>query len=221
MSFVAAAVGGAVAIYSANAQAEAAKDAANAQKKAAKMGIREQQRQFDITQQNFAPYLQAGTQGLTGQQDILGLNGPEAQAAAIQAIQGSPQFSSMLQQGEGALLQNASATGGLRGGNTQGALMNFRPMLLNQLLSEQYNRLGGLAGMGQASAAGQANIGQQNANSISNLLAQQGAAQAGANLAQGQAASNIGNAAAQFVGTATPWFMRQFNPPNSGGGHNG
>lgn len=217
MSFVAAAVGGAAAIYAANAQANAAKDAAKQQSSAAKAGIREQRRQFDITQQNYAPYLQAGTQGLSGQQDILGLNGPEAQAAAIQAIQGGPQFSSMLQQGENALLQNASATGGLRGGNTQGALMNFRPMLLNQLLSEQYNRLGGLSGMGQATAAGQAAIGQQNANSISDLLAQQGAAQAGAALAQGQYATNVSNAASQFAGTAVPWFIKQFNPSNSGG----
>ena len=55
----------------------------------------------------------------------------------------------MVQQGQDAILQNASAIGGLRGGNTQAALAQFRPALLSQLIAEQYNRLGGLSSLGQ------------------------------------------------------------------------
>lgn len=227
MSLVAAATltAGAIAagatIYGANAQAEAAKKASQTQSDAAQRGIDEQRRQFDVTQQNYAPYLAAGKQGLSGQLDLAGVNGPEAQMRAIDMIQNGPQFSSLLKQGENALLQNASATGGVRGGNTQGALMNYRPMLLNQLLSEQYNRLGGLTSLGQASAAGQASIGQANANSIADLLAQQGRAQAGGDLAEGQKAAGYANAFTSGVGTILPVFTGGFGknllPSNSGG----
>lgn len=130
---------------------------------------------------------------LSAQQDLLGLNGNDAQAAAIDALQNSPQFSSMAKQGENSILQNASATGGLRGGNTQDALSKFRPQLLNSLIDQQYNRLAGLTQVGQASAAGQATAAQNTGTNVSNLLADQGAATAGRYLAQGQAVQNVGN----------------------------
>lgn len=137
------------------------------------------------------PTTQAVTGALTAQQDLLGLRGTEAQRAAISGIEGSPQFQTLVQQGENALLQNASATGGLRGGNLQGALAQFRPQILSQLIESQFNKLGGLTQIGQAAAAGQAASGIQSSSNISNLLQQQGQARAGAQLAQGQAIGNI------------------------------
>jgi hypothetical protein len=128
---------------------------------------------------------------------LIGLGGPEAQREAIAGIENSPQFQSLIRQGETGILQNAAATGGLRGGNVQGALAQFRPQVLSQLIDSQFGRLGSIAGMGQASAAGQANLSQQTGNNITNLLGQQGAAQAGLALAQGQAQAgfygNVGN----------------------------
>ena len=88
------------------------------------------------------------------------------------------------------MLQNASATGGLRGGNTQSALMQFRPDLLAQVINDQYSKLGGLTQIGQASAAGQASAGMQNASNIGALLADRGAALAGGQLAKGSVARN-------------------------------
>lgn len=143
---------------------------------------------FDVTPAS------AGTKGsLSAQQDLLGLNGVDAQKAAIDQIQSSPLFASLANQGETAMLQNASATGGVRGGNTQGALAQFRPQLLNQLIDQQYSRLGGLTTLGQNSAAGQASAAQQTGTNVANLLGQQGAATAGRYLAQGQAIANVGN----------------------------
>lgn len=110
---------------------------------------------------------------------------PEAQKRAIAALEQSPFFTSMMQQGENAILQSASATGGLRGGGTQGALAQFRPGLLNQMVQQRMASLGGLTQIGQASAAGQAAQGMQSAGAIGNLLAQQGAAQAGGIMAKG------------------------------------
>src|SRR5690606_31761091 len=120
-----------------------------------------------------------------------------AQSAAIKALENSPQMKAMLQQGENAILQNASATGGLRGGNTQAALAQFRPQLLSQLIENQFSNLGSISGLGQASAAGQAAAAQQTGANVGNLLTQQGQAAAGAALAQGQASAqmwgNVGN----------------------------
>lgn len=165
--------------YSANKSAKASKKAAEAQAESADEGIQEQRRQFDKMVELISPYSKAGKGSLAAQQNLLGLNGRQAQQAAISNIEQSPYFQATAQQGESAILQNASATGGLRGGNVQGALAQFRPQLLNQLVQQQYQNLGGITQLGQASATGQASAGMQSANSIGNLLAQQGQAQAG------------------------------------------
>ncbi|HFX6520021.1 TPA: hypothetical protein ACIFEI_003749 [Acinetobacter nosocomialis] len=197
-----------VGLISANKAAKAQKNAANqaaqAQTESSQAAIDEQKRQFDAIQELMKPYVNAGTGALAGQQDLLGLNGAAKQQAAIDSINNSQAMQTYMQQGENAILQNASATGGLRGGNTQSALSQFRPQLLNQLINQQYQNLGGLTSIGQNAAAGVGNAGMQSANNIGNLLQQSGAAQAGNALAQGQATANqwagIGNLVGQLGG---------------------
>ena len=164
---------------------QAAERAGQIQAGMSQQGIDEQRRQFDKLVELLAPYREAGGPALAQQQAFLGLGGAPAQQQAIQGIEQSPQFASMMQQGENAMLQNASATGGLRGGNVQGALAQFRPQLLNQLIEQQYSRLGGLTSLGQASAAGQATAGMQTGTNIANLLGQQGQALAGGAMGKG------------------------------------
>lgn len=166
---------------------DAADSAAQAQGNASAAQINEARRQFNAIQSLLKPYTQAGTGALTAQQNLLGLNGADEQQKAVGTIAGSPQMAALLQQGENAILQNASATGGLRGGNTQAALAQFRPQLLSQLIQQQYSNLGGITSIGQNAAAGVGNAGQNSSNQIINALGQQGAAQAGAALATGQA----------------------------------
>ena len=177
-------------VYSANKSSKAANKAADAQTEASQAGIDEQRRQFDKMVSLLSPYTKAGTGSLAAQQGILGLKGDAAQKAAIAGIEQSPYFQATAKQGENAILQNASATGGLRGGNTQGALAQFRPQLLNQLVQQQYQNLGGITSLGQNSAAQTGNAGMQSANNIGNLLAQGGAAQAGGYLGGAQATSD-------------------------------
>ena len=162
--------------------AGAARSAGRAQEAAAQQGIDEQRRQFDAMQQLLAPYVQAGGPGLEALMSAAGLRGPESQAQAIQQQEQGPLFQGLMQQGENAILQNASATGGLRGGNVQGALAQFRPQLLNQLFNQQYERLAGITSLGQNAAAMQGNAGLQTGANIANSFGQIGAAQAGARL---------------------------------------
>lgn len=177
-------------LYSANQQKKAAKGAANAQVRAAELGIEEQRRQFDAIQELLKPYISAGTGALTEQQGLLGLGGQDAQSAAINAITGGPEYQAMVQQGETGILQSASATGGLRGGNIQSALSQFRPALLSDMINRRFQNLDVLSSRGQASAVGQAGYGSAMASNVSNLLGEQGAARAGGLLARGQINAN-------------------------------
>jgi len=194
----AAVVGG---VMSSSAQSDAAQSAADAQMNSTNASIAAQQQQFAAMKELLKPYADAGVGSLKNQQDMLGLNGNDAQAAALKSLQNSSQFAALFQQGENAILQNASATGGLRGGNTQAALAQFRPNLLAQMINDQYSRLGGITSIGQNAAAMSGNAGMQSATNISTLLQQGGAAQAGLALAQGQSQANMWNTLGGAVGT--------------------
>ena len=181
-------------------QSSAAGQAAGIQSGAAEAGIAEQRRQFDALQTLLKPYTEAGLPALEQQQSFLGLRGPEAERAAIERISGGERFKALAGQGEEALLSRASATGGLRGGNLQGALTQFRPQLLSNLIEEQYGRLGGLTSMGQRSAAGVGAAGTETGVNVANLLGQRGAAQAGGEIGQAKAYGQLFNLPAQMLG---------------------
>jgi hypothetical protein len=196
-------IGGATTILGGAVQARSARKAGDAQVRSAEMGIEEQRAARLATEKLMAPYVQAGTGSLQGQQALLGLLGPEAQQQAYAGIEQGPMFQSMVEQGEAGILANASATGGLRGGNIQAALGQFRPQMLQSMIQNQYQNLAGLTSLGQASAAGQAGYGQETASNIGNLYGQQGQARAGAALGQGQAWGNVLNAPMQLAGMAS------------------
>jgi hypothetical protein len=206
-NFIGDTIGG---ITGASQAGEAAEKAGNVQAAAYQKGIEEQRRQFDRMMEvlepfrtqgvealgGLQPYVEAGVPALEAQQALAGLRGPEAQRAAIAHIESSPEFQAQVEQGERALLQRAAATGGLRGGNVQEALAQFRPAMLSDLINQQYSRLGGftqlgsqtgtnIAQLGQSSAAGQATGALKTGEAISGLLGEQGAARAGGILGQG------------------------------------
>lgn len=215
--WVAAAVAGSTLIgglYSSNQQSKAADRAAGLQSDAALAGIAQQDKQFEAIQKLLSPYVTAGTGALTQQQNLIGLGAPGAQQQAIDALRSGPEFQSLLQQGESSILANASATGGLRGGNTQAALAQFSPQLLAQIIEQQYGRLGGLAKMGQNSAAGVGDAGISTGNQITTLLQQQGSALAGGALADGRAQAGYANAFTGALGTfgGLGGFRGGYNP---------
>jgi hypothetical protein len=206
-------------------QAKAAGQAADVQSQAAEAGIAEQRRQFDALQTllkpyvdigvpamtEYAEYAEAGPKAFEQQQALAGVLGPERQKEAIAQIESGGGFQASVQAGEEALLQRASATGGLRGGNIQAALSQFRPQMLQEEIERQYGRLGGfsdigretqanLLKIGQAAAAGVGAQGVETGTNISNLLAQQGAAQAGGTLGKAKAYGQLFNLPAQMLG---------------------
>lgn len=141
--------------------------------------------------------------GTYGQQEgrmvptVQGVSAMDAQRQAVSQFEQSPMFQAIARQGENAILQNASATGGLRGGNVQGALAQFRPALLNQQIQQQLQTLGGLASMGQNAAAGVGNAGIQTGANVGNLMQDTGQARGYGALASGaltgQSIASLGN----------------------------
>jgi hypothetical protein len=198
-------VGGAIASKgakkAANTQADAAREGAELQNQGTMAGIEENRRQFDVVRELLAPYIQSGNRGTGAYEALVGLGGAPAQQEAINGILTGPQFGTLTRQGEEAILQNASATGGLRGGNTQAALADFRSGLLSTLIDRQLGRYLPLMQGGQASAAGVGSaamaMGGQNAGMMVNAgnqgaiaANQAGAARAGGQLAGANALTN-------------------------------
>jgi hypothetical protein len=222
---VTALVVGGTSLVSSYVQGQGAKSAADTQAGAAQAGIAEQRSALDRLQALLKPYVDVGAPAISGlkpyaeagvpafeqQQALLGLRGPDAERAAIERISGGARFQEVAQQGEEALLQRASATGGLRGGNIQGALAQYRPALLSSMIEQQYGKLGGLADIGretqtnlakigQASAAGVGAQGVTTGTNVANLLGQQGQAIAGGQLGEARAYGQMLNLPAQFLG---------------------
>ncbi len=190
------AVAGATVIGGAMA-ADAQGDAAATSAAASDRGIAEQRLQFEAIQKLLAPYAEGGEQSLLAQQNLIGLGGPEAQQAAIDQLEQSPGFNAMVQQGEEGILQNASATGNLRGGNVQGALAQFRPQMLSNLIQQQFQNLGGITSLGQNAAAQTGNAGMQTGTNVANIGMANAQNQANAQIAQGQ---TIGNTVGSLAG---------------------
>lgn len=188
------------------AQSEAIKGASEAQLEASKLGIEEQRRQFDTIQKLLEPYTVVGKEAVEQQARAAGLRGTEAQQEYIRGVEESPIFESLTRQGEEAILSRASATGGLRGGDVQGVLAQFRPNLLNQLLRDEYSKLGGLTSTGQAAAAGTAAAASRTGTNVTNLITQGGQATAGGILAQGQIKAQQYGDIAKTIGIATGGF---------------
>ncbi len=176
-------------LLSSSSQKKAANTAAAAQTNAANMAIAEQQAAREQMRALLQPYVDAGSPALQGILGLTGLAGPDSQQAAFNQQEQSPLFQGIARQGENAILQNASATGGLRGGNVQGALAQFRPALLNQFIEQQYGRMAGIANLGQNAAAGVGQAGMNTANQIGAQFGNIGEARGNAAIAGGTANS--------------------------------
>lgn len=186
-------------LIGAGKQKKASRKAQAALEAALNRGIDEQTRQFDLTRADYEPArnLLAPSVGQLG--DLVGVNGVEAQQAGLEAIQNSPLLASIIRNGEESVLQNASATGGLRGGNTQRSLADFRADAFSNELQAQMQRLAGLTGIGMGATDSVSMFGANKANNVTNLLGQIGDAQASGLLQRGGLTAGMWKNAGSFA----------------------
>jgi hypothetical protein len=209
----------------ASTQANAATTAAGIQAQEADKALQFQEKQWNTEQANLAPWLKAGTAGLTNLQSLLGIGGntnapgygsllqPFTPPTLTEA-ENEPGYKFSLGQGEEALQNSAAAKGGLISGNTQEALdqyaqnyaqnnyTNVYNRAFNTFETNQqnkYNRLAALSGIGQTAANTIGTIGQSTANNIAGIDLTTGAQ-------QGQDIQNAAAATASgYVGSGNAW----------------
>ena len=192
-------------LLGANMQANAASSAADKQSAAARYAADLQQKQFDLINEQQAPYRKAGYSAL----NEIGNQMPYfTHQVTAEDLRSMPGFTFGLEQGVGANKQMGNVGGG--GSNiTRGAEKFATDYATNvglpQYISQRqgiYNTLAGIAGIGQT---GQTQVNQAGMNAASNIggagmagAGYQAAGQvAGAN-AYGGALSNMGNAGMMY-----------------------
>lgn len=154
-----------------------ARRAADAQAQAQQAAIDEQRRQYDQTRQDMEPWRLAGQDGLNRLQGLL--NDPNS-------IQDSNAYQWRLGQGLQALDRSAAARGGMFNGGHSADLMQFGQGLASQEYGDQWNRLAGLAGVGQTANSQLGQFGANMAGNVGNALGNIGNARASSYANQGQ-----------------------------------
>ena len=202
-------------LLGAGAEKKAVKKATRFQVDALNRGIDEEARQYDTSRNDFMPFMDFGKGGLGQLGDLLGMNGNDKAAAAIDALKQSPLFTSLFNTGKEAVLQNASATGGVRGGNTQTALYDSGEQTLAQVLQDQIKNLFGAASVGEGATGSVAQLGANKSDAVAALLGKIGGTQASGALTKGGLTAGMWNSAGSFLDQVVSSFM------GAGGGPGG
>lgn len=199
---------------------EAAERAAGVQESAALAGIEETRRQFDLTREDLRPRIEAeqtrfeteqarfdvGSEALQEQQALIGLRGDREQLTALRNLRESPGQLFLRLRQQRALVRNASAIGGLGGGNVRTALQEQATGFAQQDLQNQFGRLASIvrpAGNTAGNTAAQlGQFGAQSAANIANLGIAGSEARASGILGKQQAGTQATNQLLQVAGIA-------------------
>jgi hypothetical protein len=200
--------------------ASAAKSAANTQAAAAREAIAQQQRMFDIQNEQQKPYREAGYSALS---DISNMKpyltkqfGQEDFQAGI-----DPSYNFRLQQGNLATTNLANQSGGLIGGNALQGLTNYGQGAASQEYNNAFNRfqtqrtgiyntLAGIAGIGQTAQGQVSNLAQNTAGNIGQATIGAGNAMAGGQVGAANALSG------GFQGAGNAYMMSNLLRPQTG-----
>lgn len=183
----------------AGAQSSAAKSAAQLEYQSQQNALAEQQREFNITQGNLAPFLKVGTSAVNTLGGLLSTPGQGLltpwnqtfQAPSAEQARLTPGYQFQQQEGQNAIQNSAAASGGLLSTGALKTLTGFSQGLADTTYSETYNRafneylqgynqfqnnqtnefnrLAAASGMGQTTATTLGQLGQQNASTIANI----------------------------------------------------
>lgn len=163
------------AVVGAGASIISGNKAASAQRQAADQSIAEQRRQYDQTRADFAPWREAGGSALNMLSRAYGLNGQTPDQSAFFT---SPGYDFRRTEGLRAIDRNRAARGLLNSGAADKARMAYGEGLAANEYDSWWNRLAGVAGVGQNAANSTAAAGANAANNISNSYMQAGNARA-------------------------------------------
>lgn len=195
----AAAVGGAL------ITSDATRSASNKMADGNAAALDETKREFDVTQANQAPYLEAGKVALG---KLAAENDTPFDPSQVQL---DPGYQFGLKQGQQAIDRKAAAAGGRISGAALKAAAQYGTdyatsgysaaySRANQARTDRLNRLAALAGIGQTATQNVDAAGANKANTTSALLTAAGENAGAATLAQGNIWGNAGNQLAALYG---------------------
>jgi hypothetical protein len=144
----------------------AANNASDAMVGAADRAIAENQRQFDLTRSDLAPWMTAGRNALAKLEDPMA------------SFESSPDYGFIRGEGMRDIQNTAAAKGTLKSGNALRALTDFTTNLAKGDFNNWWNRQAGVAGVGQNTAVNLGSFGANSAANTGNYLTSQGDARA-------------------------------------------
>lgn len=174
-------VGGGTSLLGGLSGNRAARDAARQQREAAAASLAENQRQFNIGQQNLAPWLRSGRAALGEQTALMGLGGDTE--GAMRSLQTSPGYQFRMNQGENQLNSGLAARGGMGSGKGMVAGQRFAQGFASNEYGNRLSQLANMSGAGQQTAGGMANLGSQFGQNQGNIMQNSANAQGAAGIA--------------------------------------
>ncbi len=176
------------------AQGIAGSKAAKAQRRGQEAAIAEQRRQYDQTRSDFEPWRNTGSAALNVLAQVYGLNnqgGPQSGAQPdYSAFYQSPDYEFRRTEGLRAIDRSNAARGWLNSGGADRQRMRYGSDLASGEYGNWFNRMAGIAGVGQSAANSTAQAGQNMANNVSNAYGNIGNANASSYANWGSAVNN-------------------------------
>lgn len=211
-----AAIGAGASMYGANKAASTAKKAAAQQAKGIQQGIDDSSKFYTEGQNYLSPYVQSGQQYAKLMQDIQGLNGPEAQARALEMYRSSPS-AALLGDVRGETFRRGMNTWAANGGANSGRAMEDLNRRMSDVTLNDYYQWQGLGkdmyGVGANAAGAAGNLAMARGRDILGARTGQGTATASGTAAAGlynaAGAAGAGNYLANFAGKTD--FSKMFN----------
>ena len=146
--------------FGAKAAAKGQQKAADAASASAAASLEEQKRQYDLTRSDNMPWYTAGTGAL---EQIQKMN-----AGDYSSFTASPDYQYRQNEGARALTARNSALGIQDSGAAQKAALKYAGDLASGEYNNYYNKIAGVAGVGQVAAAANQTANQNYANSVTN-----------------------------------------------------
>jgi len=197
-------IAGGAALYGANRQAAAGRDAADATTRGNNAAIGEQRRQYDQTRSDNKPWLDRGGWALGQMQNFM--EGDRS------GFENSADYKWAVDQGFKGLDRGAAAGGGLYSGGADADRIALGQGLATQYAGDYYNRLAGMSGTGQTVASQLGSFGANSANQIGGYMQNSGNARASAYTNSANAYSGAAN---QLAGIGS-WYLSQRKPAGGG-----
>lgn len=186
-----------------------AKQAADAQERNVNKALDLQRDIYGQQRADQAPWLQAGMTALGDMSKLQ--NDPSS-------IQNNAGYQFRMSEGQKALERSAASRGGLMGGGFAKGLARYSQGLASDEYGNQWNRLAGLAGVGQNSAQSLGGMGSHYADAGSSLYGDLGNAQAAGITAQFSGAGNAIKSAGSLAMMGLGGGFSGMGIPGIGGG---